>query len=352
MTDIKRLPGEVSMQFGAGDVATIKVQVLIEGAPADVSNWTLVSNNCEVANLDLGAGRFDLVFESSTVATNRFTVTRAMPSPRRLITGIVDYLATGDESTQQQQIVVNVLDGETKIELELADIPLPPATLPLGGQEGAVLAKESADDFDAGWTRNLDIQSAQFDINPPNPIADRTVYWDETDRAISYQSNGFNINIGQENVALVRNTGAPIPAGRAVCVLGSAANRIKVGPSDPTTPLSACRTLGVTMEAIGTNQFGFVSTFGVLRGINLAGFAEGDELFVSETPGVLSNTPPAKPFRQLSVGYVVDPKPNGTMFVLIRRGSRLDEDDNVVITDPQAGDVLVFNGTVWVNQPG
>jgi hypothetical protein len=199
------------------------------------------------------------------------------------------------------------------------------------------------------------VSSVTFDVVSPTEITEEgQLAWEDLDRVLAYQSNNIKIKIGQENVVLVRNnTGAQLNKGTSVCISGASANRITVVPSDASPGQQGCRTLGLVTQNIPNNDFGFVCVFGLLRGINTNSFDEGDELFISTTPGVLSNEPPTSPARRVTVGYVVTKGTQGAIFVTIRRGLWLREVDDVSADTPNDGDVLSYNSGagVWVAAP-
>lgn len=172
------------------------------------------------------------------------------------------------------------------------------------------------------------------------------IVWDDGEEVPAFVSNGTVVRLSLELLARCRNeTGSLIPKGTAVCIVGAAANRISIAPSDRTQPGSACRTLGVTLGDIPNNNFGKVSTFGLVRGIDTSAFNEGDELFVGETPGSLTTVEPEAPARRLVVGYVVTSNANvGQLFVTLRRGVRMAEiDDAQQVSAYQDGEVFAFN---------
>jgi hypothetical protein len=207
------------------------------------------------------------------------------------------------------------------------------------------------------WVPTSDpaVTSVVFDTaTPTEPTVDGQISWDDLDGTLAYQSNGIRVNVGQENVVLVRNnTGSQMNKGTSVCVAGAAANRLSVFPSDASPGLQGCRTLGLTIQDIPDNSFGFVSTFGLVRGVNTNAFNEGDELFISTTPGVLSDAPPASPSRRVTVGYVVVKGTQGAIFVTVRRGLWLREVDDVSSATPGDRDFLVYddNAGVWAAEP-
>jgi len=226
----------------------------------------------------------------------------------------------------------------------------PGGGLPEGGVEYDLLEKASADDQDGRWTNSPRVAKVAFQTSsPPSLDAAGELAWDYLDQALSYRTDGITVDIAQENLVYVRNQpgNATIPKGAAVAVLGAAANRLTVQLCDASVGGEGCRTLGVAITAIPSPGFGFVSTFGLLRGFNTGaiiggGVTDGSELFISSTPGVLSTQPQASPGRRVTVGYVVTTGTQGSIFVTVRRGLVVNELDDVLATNPTNGQVLRY----------
>jgi len=231
------------------------------------------------------------------------------------------------------------------------DVYLVDSGLPPGGDTGAVLAKVSSASGDVDWTLQPSLRRVSFSTtSPPSLDAAGDVAWDDLDQALSYRTNGITVDIGQENLVYVRNPpgGSTIPKGAAVAVDGASANRLQVKPCNSVEGGDGCRTLGVAITNIPSPGFGFVSTFGLLRGFNTGaiiggGVTEGSELFISSTPGVLSTQPQPSPGRRVTVGYVVTTGTQGSIFVTVRRGLTVNELDNVLAANPTNGQVLRYS---------
>jgi hypothetical protein len=230
---------------------------------------------------------------------------------------------------------------------------------PTGEADGQLIETTGADEY--ALTLSPSVERLRFSTtNAQNLDAAGDIAWDDVDQALAYRTNGLTLDIAQENVVYVRNPAGntTLLKGTAVCIAGAASNRIQVTRTDASVGASACRSLGIVMADIPSPGFGFVSTFGLLRGFNTNNVVsnpsfpliEGAEVFASTTPGVLTTIPATSPNRRVTYGYIVTTGNNGSIFVTIRRGFRVDELDDVLITNPQAGDVLVFDGTKWINQ--
>jgi hypothetical protein len=186
--------------------------------------------------------------------------------------------------------------------------------------------------------------------------------WDDLDQALSYRTDGLTVDIAQENLIYVRNPpgDTPITKGMAVSFEGASANRINVRPCVANLAGVGCATAGVALTDIPSPGFGFVSTFGLVRGFNTNNIltaggppvTQGQELFISTTPGVVATFPAVSPARRVTVGYVVTTGVNGSIFVTVRRGLTVNELDNVLAANPSNGQALVFNSALGVWQPG
>jgi hypothetical protein len=91
MAEIVHLPGRVTITAGAGDVVTARVSIKGESEALDISGWTLEAVNCTVTIVDAVAGTFDVVWTSPIAVTQFWSVRRASPQARLLLSGTIDY---------------------------------------------------------------------------------------------------------------------------------------------------------------------------------------------------------------------------------------------------------------------
>ena len=235
-------------------------------------------------------------------------------------------------------------DGDVVLDFELPR----GAGVALGGTAGQILVKASATEFDTEWTSAPQADKVRFNTaTPPSLDAAGELAWDDLDQALSYRTNGLTVDIAQENLVYVRNPagGSTIPKGAGVAVDGASSNRLRVKLCNAAEGGDGCKTLGVAMVDIPSPGFGFVSTFGMLRGYDTGNIIGGNvqpgaELFISTTPGVLSTVPAASPGRRVTVGYVVTTGAQGSIFVTVRRGLTVNELDNVLTASLLDGQVL------------
>lgn len=193
------------------------------------------------------------------------------------------------------------------------------------------------------------------------------LHWNDQDGTVDLGLKGGNVTlqIGQENVLRVVNKTATnitlLESNyQAVRVTGAQGNRLKVDLAQATTDNLSAETIGLVTETILNNQEGFITTNGLVRGINTTGslqgetWLDGDMLYLSPfVAGQLTKVKPSAPNHLVVIGYVVRAHATqGQIFVKVDNGYELDELHNVLITDATGGDLLTYNGStqVWENK--
>lgn len=145
--------------------------------------------------------------------------------------------------------------------------------------------------------------------------------------------------------------------GTVVYIGGATGNRPYVLKADADLELGSSKTLGILAEDIGANEDGLCAIEGVLVGLDLRtsnGWADGDSLWLSQTAGAFTKTPPAEPAHTVFLGTVTRAHPDlGTVVIQIQNGFELDELHGVLITTPANGNVLTYETSsgLWKNKP-
>lgn len=219
------------------------------------------------------------------------------------------------------------------------------------GTSGTIIQNSDVTLSDTGTFAN--IEAVGFDTAAAVTAGTGQLVWDNGDGTLHLGLKGGNVDIplGQENIVLCYNgTGAVIPKGKVVAVVGAQGQRPSIALADADSePLSA-GTLGVTSESIANGAEGFVTTFGTIRGIDTSAFTAGDDVYLSQTAGGFTATRPTAPAHTVFLGWIIKVNASsGELFLNINNGWELDELHNVLITNPQSGQALVYNGTVWAN---
>jgi hypothetical protein len=151
------------------------------------------------------------------------------------------------------------------------------------------------------------------------------VFWDNTDGALSVYNAEADVTmqLGQESWTRVRNnTGTTITNGTLVRLSGAQGDVPTVVRAQSIQKSGSVNTdnqiLGVATHDIETNSFGYVTTLGLVRGLNTSTFNDGDNLFVGTgSAGVIQNTAPQAPFEIIPVGVCVKAGPGGSGIIYV-----------------------------------
>jgi len=193
-----------------------------------------------------------------------------------------------------------------------------------------------------GATQNVDLgiygltaDTISFSLTPVGTPGTGEIAYDGQTGSLSYLFDNSNVecNIGQTIHANVHNAeGSPLVKGDVVYLSGS---------------------FGVCAENIATNQNGFVICQGRLDGLDTSMYADGDILYLGSSYGTTTNVKPYAPNHLVYVAVVEESSVgNGILYIRIQNGYELNEihDVDLITTPPSTGDVLTYNGSLWVNQ--
>lgn len=201
-----------------------------------------------------------------------------------------------------------------------------------------------------------------FDTTPENVPTDiGTVAWDGgTTLGIQMTANVLQ-QVGETQYYYIKASAA-IAKGELVMFDGSvgASGVLKGKPSTGVT--NGQLIMGVAAEAIANNDFGLVSSFGLVRGFNTTGtpygevWADGDILYYNPSyAGGLTKNLPAAPTPHIVVAAVVNAATagSGSVFVRVQAEPLISQLSDVYAPTPANGDVLVYDGVQsrWENVP-
>lgn len=183
--------------------------------------------------------------------------------------------------------------------------------------------------------------------------------WNDADGTLDLGLKGGNVSLqlGQEEVHLaVNKSGVNLVDGNVVSIIGAQGNRIAVTRAQANAEATSIHTFGLCAEHINNNNTGFVTTSGIIRGLNTTvdsegnALVEGDTLYLSTTvPGGYTKVKPIAPNHLVIIGFVVRVNSaNGQIFVKVDNGYELNELHNVRAFNPQDKDVLAWNASLQV----
>lgn len=199
-------------------------------------------------------------------------------------------------------------------------------------------------------------QAIALDTANPGAIGVGVLRWNDTDGTLEFQLKGGNVTlqIGQEQNLRVKNaTGSTLTNGTVVYPTGSTGTNKTVAKAQANAEPTSARTFGVLTEDIANGEQGFVTTFGLVHDIDTSALTEGTSVYLSPTvAGGLTSTKPVAPNHMVLVGFCVRSHANnGVLFVKVQNGFELEELHNVLITNPQDGQVLKYQAStgLWIN---
>lgn len=214
--------------------------------------------------------------------------------------------------------------------------------------------KDFVVDVDFNNNDLINVDSVSFNTSSTHSIAQGVMRWESSDGTLALGINAnLDLQIGQENIVRVYNgSGSNIAKGAVVYITGAQGSRPDIRLADADSEATSSKTIGITAEIINNATEGFVTTFGMLRGVDTSAFAEGAALWLSSTAGGITSTKPSAPVHAVFVGFCVKSNStSGEIFVNIANGYEIEELHNVAISSPANGQVLMYNSTtsVWEN---
>jgi hypothetical protein len=219
-------------------------------------------------------------------------------------------------------------------------------------------------DGSAGLWQNknkITLDRLSFNFTPsPFSVLEGQIFYGQTEQAIVTTLNGnVKAKIGLDQYVKVwNNTGDDILSGRVVRVTGGhASTMLTVALANATSEANSSATIGVAAELLPDNGPGYVITSGLLRGINtnqlVNGISpqEGNAIWLDTITGEMTVDRPTAPNHGVFMGWLIKKASGaaGEIYVKVINGHELDEIHDVSITTPTNGQVLKYNGTLWVN---
>lgn len=182
--------------------------------------------------------------------------------------------------------------------------------------------------FSGITTTAITTDCLQFNTNyTGETIVEGKMCWDEPNGTVSLGMHGGNVSqqIGLEDYYYIKNqSGTTLENGRVIRAAGTlgASARIlgEYMIADGSIPQRFA--LGIATEDILNGDDGYVTHFGVVRGIDTTGslygesWINGDVLYVSPTiSGGLTKVEPLAPNKKIEMALVLDSASNGSLFV-------------------------------------
>jgi len=149
--------------------------------------------------------------------------------------------------------------------------------------------------------------------------------------------------------------GESLTKGQAVYVSGANGTNMVVTKASNTSEATSSKTMGLIAQTLANNGQGDVIAEGLLSGLNTNTATIGDPVWLGTNGNLiygLTNKPYA-PAHLVFIGIVTRVSATvGEIFVKVQNGFELNEihDVDLKTTAPVNGDILGYNGTLWVNK--
>lgn len=176
--------------------------------------------------------------------------------------------------------------------------------------------------------------------------------------------NAVTVTVDNHLAIQVKNaTGSPVVKG-TVCYLktgSSSATVPEILLADATSEATSSKTLGIIHTTIPNGQTGLLVVNGELEGtgsepLDTSAYTIGTKLWLSTTPGQVTDVPPVFPNHTVFIGHVTRSQSNnGRILVEIQNGFEMSELHDTKFTSLANRDVMMYDSTTgprpfWYNQ--
>ena len=225
----------------------------------------------------------------------------------------------------------------------------------------AGVANNKAESYQPNFQK---LDYVDFNRIGPHVLAARRMQWNDDDGTIDVGLNAdVVLQVGQEMQFYAKNTsGGAIDNGSPVMFTGTlgASGKLTFSKAVADGSITSLYMMGVATEDIPNNGFGYITSFGKVRGFNTSGapysetWADGDIIYFSPTvAGGWTNVLPAAPNLDLPVAVVLNAATggSGSIFVRMNTGQYLTSLHDVHALSPSDGQILAYNAanSRWQN---
>ena len=168
---------------------------------------------------------------------------------------------------------------------------------------------------------HTNIDKLSFDTIPTaTTLATGEMRWNESEVCMDIgEPNGGALQVGQEFRLYAKNVeGFQISEGQIVYVFGASGTNVEVKLADASDYSKSTCTIAVATENVAINGNGRFTTMGFVRALNTDGWTEGQFVYLSATPGMMTNIAPSYPNNKIKIGVVTrENNVNGEIYVRI-----------------------------------
>lgn len=218
------------------------------------------------------------------------------------------------------------------------------------------LRKKGVDEDNIAALRDLQRKVTELTEGQTNADGTGALVWNAAKGTYEITvTGGSTFGIGEDLVYYAKNTsGSTIPIGTPVMFTGAvgASGTLTFGKAVADGSVDPDYMMGVTLQDVPNNGFGYVKDFGLVRGFRTDGvpqgetWSDGDILYFSPaTPGSWTKVKPSAPAISTPVAVVVNAAHggSGSIFVRFTPGQKLNNLSNVYAPSPSNGMTLIYD---------
>ena len=193
----------------------------------------------------------------------------------------------------------------------------------------------------------LEVFGIQFSLSGDHVHSEGLLHWSDDDKTLEIDTevDGTSLQIGQESyIRVINKTGIEITNGQIVYINGAQGNRPTVALAKADSDVTAESTIGVATHTILDSKVGYITTQGLVRGLDTSACVEGDPIYLSPTvAGAFTKDKPAAPDHSIRIGFVTwDNDEEGIILVSIHNGYDLKNLHDVYVNGVQDDDFLKY----------
>lgn len=218
------------------------------------------------------------------------------------------------------------------------------------------LRKKGVDEDNIAALRDLQRKVTELTEGQTNADGTGALVWNAAKGTYEITvTGGSTFGIGEDLVYYAKNTsGSTIPIGTPVMFTGAvgASGTLTFGKAVADGSVDPDYMMGVTLQDVPNNGFGYVKDFGLVRGLRTDGvpqgetWSDGDILYFSPAaPGSWTKVKPSAPAISTPVAVVVNAAIGGigSIFVRFTPGQKLNNLSNVYAPSPTNGVTLIYD---------
>ena len=197
------------------------------------------------------------------------------------------------------------------------------------------------------------VHSIQFHLDDTIAPVEGNLNWNETEGTLDLglkgsAGNEIGVMLGMEQVLKVKST-EDVTRGEVVYISSAQGSHPLVTIASNDSQVASHAVAGIAAHDIDSNKFGYITTQGILSGIDTSGISAGDNIYLG-VDGSLTNVVPTTPDHEVRLGYCIigAAAPEGKMYVSIDLGYDIEDLHDVGITSIQDKDVLSYNSSTSV----